>query len=61
MKLTCYVCGEEKEILVELSGPHLKASCAVCGKYIKFLSVEEKKQLEKEEDALAYNHPKGGA
>ena len=39
------------EIYVELSGPHLKASCKDCNKFIKFLNKDEKKYLEKEEDA----------
>ena len=57
MKLLCLKCGDFKDVYVELSGPHLKASCGCCGKYIKFLSSVEKKQLEEEEDKLAYNHP----
>lgn len=55
MKLTCYKCHKEVDILVELKGPHLKASCSVCKNYIKFLSKEEKNQLEREEDLLNYN------
>ena len=58
MKLTCYNCGEEREILVEMRGVHLKASCANCGRYIKFLSKKEKVQLEEEEEKLRYNHPR---
>lgn len=52
MQLYCSNCDTEQDIFIELSGPHLKASCTVCKKYIKFLSVEEKKQLEEEEDKL---------
>lgn len=52
MKLECFNCGKEQDIMVEMRGPHLKASCKACEKYIKFLNPEEKKQLEKEEDEL---------
>ena len=55
MKLTCYNCHKETDISVEMKGPHLKASCSICGNYIKFLSKEEKVQLEMEEDLLNYN------
>lgn len=51
MKLECFNCNKEVDIVVEMKGPHLKASCIECKKYIKFLSKEEKKQLEDEEDA----------
>lgn len=50
MKLECNNCGEEQDIFVEMVGPHLKASCTVCKKYIKFLNPEEKRKLEKEEE-----------
>ena len=51
MKLQCYACHDEVEVIAEIKGPHAKATCSKCGKYIKFLSKEEKKQLEEEEDA----------
>lgn len=51
MKLACLYCNEEVDILIELRGPHLKASCSKCRRYIKFLNHSEKLQLEKEEDA----------
>lgn len=51
MKLICHHCNEEVNILIELKGPHLKASCVKCRKYIKFLNHNEKLQLEEEEDA----------
>lgn len=51
MKLDCWHCDEEVDIFVRMSGPHIKAICAKCGKYVKFLSKEEKKQIEDEEDA----------
>ena len=57
MKLECHNCDKSVDILVEMKGPHLKASCSRCGKYIKFLSKEEKKQLEDEEDSLHYQSP----
>lgn len=36
-KLVCESCGVIDVPRVEPSGPHLKASCASCGSYIKFL------------------------
>ena len=59
MKIFCINCNNEEDILVEMKGPHLKATCVTCYKYIKFLSKEEKKMLENEEDKLAYNHLEG--
>uniref|UniRef100_A0A6M3KZV4 Uncharacterized protein n=1 Tax=viral metagenome TaxID=1070528 RepID=A0A6M3KZV4_9ZZZZ len=57
MKIYCTYCNGQEEIFVESAGPHLKATCNNCKKYIKMLSKEEKKQLEEEEDKLNYNHP----
>ena len=50
MKLFCNNCDEDRDIYIEQKGPHLKASCIKCKKYIKFLNQEEKQELEKEED-----------
>lgn len=50
MKLPCYKCDEIMEVSIEISGPHLKASCIECSSYIKFLNTNEKKLLEEEED-----------
>lgn len=39
-KLTCSHCGEETRLpdaLLSVAGPHIKASCPLCGKYIKFI------------------------
>jgi uncharacterized Zn finger protein len=36
-KITCKKCGSENYVTAS-SGPHLKASCADCGAYIKFIS-----------------------
>ncbi len=37
--LTCNACGwAGTEPVIESSGPHWKASCPECGKYIKFVS-----------------------
>lgn len=51
MRLECYHCDKEVHIVVRPSGPHLRADCSQCGKYIKFLSREERSRLEAEEDA----------
>lgn len=50
MKLECFNCNKKVDVIVEMKGPHLKATCSQCRKYIKFLSKEEKLQLETEED-----------
>ena len=34
--LICPGCGEKGFVLLSRSGPHIKASCAGCGAYIKF-------------------------
>jgi len=36
----CPHCGWSKAV-IEQSGPHYKASCEDCGKFIKFISKEE--------------------
>ena len=41
--LKCEKCRKEVEIVLSESGPHIKASCSVCGGYIKFLSQTELK------------------
>ncbi len=51
MQLTCYKCGTRVDIVVVPAGPHLKAICSKCKSYIKFMSKEDKTELEAEEDA----------
>lgn len=55
MKLFCNSCNTDTEIIVQLSGPHKKAICSRCKKYIKFLSKLEMKELEDEEDSKEVN------
>lgn len=50
MKLLCSKCDKKQDVVITMSGPHLKASCIVCRKYIKFINKDEIKQLEEEED-----------
>lgn len=50
MKLYCHRCQTEREVFITPSGPHLKASCCNCKRYIKFLNPEERKYIETEED-----------
>ena len=50
MKIYCSKCDKDQEIIVTQAGPHLKASCVVCRKYIKFMSKEDKLMLEEEEE-----------
>ena len=39
--LFCQKCQKEVEIYLSEAGPHTKASCMVCGAYIKFMSQKE--------------------
>lgn len=41
LELKCYRCDKNVEPIVTTSGPHEKASCPECGRYIKFLSKPE--------------------
>lgn len=50
MELKCFNCSKKVDVIIEMKGPHLKATCSQCRRYIKFLSKEEKSQLEIEED-----------
>lgn len=36
-ELTCHRCGVIAEPVVFESGPHIRANCSGCGRYIKFL------------------------
>jgi hypothetical protein len=51
MKLHCYKCDKKVNIIVQMSGPHLKAVCPACQGYIKFLNKDEKMKLEEEENS----------
>ena len=51
MQMFCVRCDQKQEIIVLPAGPHLKAICAKCNSYLKFLSKDEKRELEREEDA----------
>lgn len=53
MKLYCSHCEKEVKIFVIFSGPHLKAMCITCSRYIKFLNKTEKRTIEAEEDSNA--------
>lgn len=55
MKLPCFYCEDDTEIIVTPSGNHLKATCSKCGRYMKFLNKAEKKLFEKEEDEKGAN------
>lgn len=41
MSVICQRCGSIDDFHVELSGPHLKAICNGCDRYIKFISKQE--------------------
>lgn len=50
MKANCKMCKTEVEVIIERAGPHLKATCSICKKYIKFVSkkdIESKNLFEK--------------
>ena len=51
MKLYCGQtgCMKYQQIVVRISGPHTKASCSVCSKYIKFLDPQQVSMLENED------------
>ena len=46
MKLFCSCCTTEVEVSLKPSGHGLKASCALCGQYIKFLNRKERLTVE---------------
>ena len=50
MRLQCHKCDNEVDIIVLMSGPHLKAICPDCKGYIKFLNKTEKLKFQGEED-----------
>lgn len=44
MILSCSHCNTDttlEEVLLTVAGPHVKASCPNCGKYIKFISRKD--------------------
>lgn len=41
MKLKCPKCNKMVDLQLSDSGPHIKASCVECGRYIKFISPKE--------------------
>ena len=50
MKLYCPTCIKYNKISTSFAGPHIKAECTVCGRYIKFLNSSERLMVEGEED-----------
>ncbi len=50
MDMYCHKCKEYLPIIVQISGPHKKAICERCKRYIKFLSKTDMEVIEKEED-----------
>ena len=44
MKLYCKWCKIDAEALITQAGPHRKASCGKCGKYIKFIGAKKEKR-----------------
>jgi len=41
MKLECQRCGKTVEVELSKSNQHVKATCSICGRYIKFVSRED--------------------
>ena len=39
--LKCKRCNQRSKPTLTKSGPHIKASCGKCGKYIKFVSARQ--------------------
>jgi len=51
VSLFCPRCNLDVVVIVTQSGVHQKAVCDLCGKYIKFLSKEERERFQASEDA----------
>jgi uncharacterized protein (DUF3820 family) len=51
-KMTCVYCGENEPIMSQ-SGPHLKATCSICNRFIKFVTQN------KEMDIMPFGKYKG--
>jgi hypothetical protein len=45
VQLTCPHCGAVNDYTTSLSGPHLRADCNQCKRYIKFLPQETSKPI----------------
>jgi len=52
MELLCLKCKKLVVPVLSESGPHIKAECPKCGKYIKFIS---EKELVKESQRRRYS------
>ena len=46
----CPYCDQEVPIIIYPKGPHMRADCSQCKRYLKFLSKEEIKEEEDKED-----------
>lgn len=58
--MLCPYCKKEVNPKISKSGPHFKAECNICNKYIKFLSKTELKELVEKErlkKSSAYTEP----
>lgn len=49
IKLLCASCAKVLEVHLSASGPHLKAECTQCGRFVKFISHKEVDRLQKVE------------
>ena len=54
VKLPCYHCDKEVVAILSESGPHLRADCSECGRYLKFLS---RKSLTRQARISSYQTP----
>ena len=45
MKLKCNQCWKIVTITTRKNGPHIQATCSICGRYIKFLNGTERRNL----------------
>ena len=41
MKLHCYRCKKSVKVKLSRSGPHQRADCASCGRFIKFIGKQD--------------------
>lgn len=48
-EIVCHNCGAVNDYHTEKSGPHIKAVCNGCDKYIKFITQHKKVEVEPED------------
>ncbi len=49
IKLPCASCGREIEVHLSVSGPHFKAECTQCGRFVRFVGKKDIERLQRVE------------